>query len=112
MNSEYETTLLVHTEVRWFSKEYMLLKLYELRQEVQIFLTNKKSKFRQSKFQICFVYLVDFFKQRNKFITFNCKGQKIRSLQGTSIAFAYEGKVSGAKIDFSKKKTFLRLIAE
>jgi hypothetical protein len=70
MNSEHET-LLFHTEVRWLSKGNMLSRLYQLRKEVKLFLTNKENKelldqFSQLKFQIHFAYLVDFFAQLNK----------------------------------------------
>lgn len=42
-NSEHET-LLFHTDVRWLFKGNILLRLYELREEVKIFLTNKENK--------------------------------------------------------------------
>ncbi|KAJ0169986.1 hypothetical protein K1T71_014592 [Dendrolimus kikuchii] len=65
MNSEHET-LHFHTEVRWLSKGSMLSRLYDLRERVQIFLTNKDNKelldqFCEPQFQLHFAYLVDFF---------------------------------------------------
>lgn len=102
MNSEHET-LLFHTEVRWLSKGNMLSRLYELREEVQIFLTKNKElldQFCESKFQIRFAYLVDFFAQLNK-LNLQLQGSGNLKLQGTSNIFAYEDKISAfiAKIE-------------
>jgi hypothetical protein len=104
MNSEHET-LLFHTEVRWLSKGNMLSRLYQLRKEVKLFLTNKENKelldqFSQLKFQIHFAYLVDFFAQLNK-LNLQLQGSGNMKLEGTSNIFAFEDKISAfiAKID-------------
>jgi hypothetical protein len=104
MNSEHET-LLFHTEVRWLSKGNMLSRLYQLREEVKLFLTNKENKelldqFSQLKFQIHFAYLVDFFAQLNK-LNLQLQGSGNMKLEGTSNIFAFEDKISAfiAKID-------------
>lgn len=103
MNSEHET-LLFHTEVRWLSKGNMLSRLYELREELQIFLTDKNNElldqFCESKFQIQFAYLVDFFAELNK-LNLQLQGSGNLKLQGTSNIFAYEDKISAfiAKIE-------------
>lgn len=103
MNSEHET-LLFHTEVRWLSKGNMLSRLYELREEVQAFLTDKNKElldqFCESKFQIRFAYLVDFFAQLNK-LNLQLQGSGNFTLQGTSNIFSYEDKISAfiAKIE-------------
>ena len=104
MNSEHET-LLFHTEVRWLSKGNMLSRLYELREEVQIFLTNKENKelldqFCEPKYKIRFAYLVDFFAQINK-LNLQLQGSGNLKLQGMSNIFAYEDKIRAfiAKIE-------------
>lgn len=104
MNSEHET-LLFHTEVRWLSKGNMLSRLYELREEVKLFLTNKGNKdlldhFCQCKFQLHFAYLVDFFAQLNK-LNLQLQGSGNMKLKGTSNIFAFDDKINAfiAKID-------------
>ncbi|CAH2102489.1 unnamed protein product [Euphydryas editha] len=104
MSSEHET-LLFHTEVRWLSKGNMLSRLYELREEVQVFLNSKEKKelldqFCESNFQIRFAYLVDFFAQINK-LNLQLQGSGNSKLQGMSNIFTYEDKISAfiAKIE-------------
>ena len=63
MESEHEA-LLFHTNVRWLSKGNMLGRLYELREEVAIFLDSQQKadfhdKFQSEGFQITLAYLVD-----------------------------------------------------
>lgn len=109
MNSEHET-LLFHTEVRWLSKGNMLARLYELREEVKIFLTNKENKelldqFCDPKYEIRFAYLVDFFAQINK-LNLQLQGSGNLKLQGMSNIFAYEDKIRAfiAKIELWTNK--------
>ncbi|XP_025198500.1 protein ZBED8-like [Melanaphis sacchari] len=68
LDSEYDT-LLFHTEVRWLSKGNMLKRLYELKEEMKIFLNEKDSelleKFCDLKFELQFAYLVDIFEHLN-----------------------------------------------
>ncbi|XP_046976463.1 SCAN domain-containing protein 3-like [Vanessa cardui] len=104
MNSEHET-LLFHTEVRWLSKGNMLSRLYELREEVQVFLTNKENKelldqFCEPEYKVRFAYLVDFFAQINK-LNLQMQGSGNLKLQGMSNIFAYEDKIRAfiAKIE-------------
>ena len=80
MDSEHEA-LLFHTNVRWLSKGNMLGRLYELREEVIIFLDSQQKaalhdKFQSDSFQITLAYLVDIFESLN---TVNLK------LQGKNI---------------------------
>ncbi|KAJ8721019.1 hypothetical protein PYW08_006484 [Mythimna loreyi] len=103
MNSEHET-LLFHTEVRWLSKGNMLSRLYEIREEVKIFLTNKENElldqFCEPEYIIRFAYLVDFFAQINK-LYLQLQGSGNLKLQGMSNIFAYEDKIRAfiAKIE-------------
>ena len=69
MDSEHEA-LLFHTNVRWLSKGNMLGRLYELREEVIIFLDSQQKaalhdKFKSDNFQITLAYLVDIFEFLN-----------------------------------------------
>ncbi|XP_064098729.1 zinc finger BED domain-containing protein 5-like [Macrobrachium nipponense] len=69
MESEHEA-LLFHTNVRWLSKGNMLGRLYELREEVAIFLDSQQKadfhdNFQSEGFQITLTYLVDIFEALN-----------------------------------------------
>ncbi|XP_068214344.1 protein FAM200C-like [Palaemon carinicauda] len=69
MYSEHEA-LLFHTNIRWLSKGNMLERLYELREEVIIFLDSQQKaalhdKFKSDSFQIILAYLVDIFESLN-----------------------------------------------
>ncbi|KAF2358342.1 protein of unknown function DUF4371 [Trinorchestia longiramus] len=69
LGTDYKT-LLFHTEVRWLSKGNMLSCLYDLKDEVQIFLQKHKQDklyeaFREEGFQLSLAYLVDFFEAIN-----------------------------------------------
>ena len=69
MESEHEA-LLFHTNVRWLSKGNMLGRLYELREEVAIFLDSQQKadlhdKFQSEGFQLSLAYLVDIFEALN-----------------------------------------------
>lgn len=63
-------TLLFHTEVRWLSKGNMLARLFELRDEVILFLEKQEqdelcTKFREPGVQIFLAYLSDIFDSLN-----------------------------------------------
>lgn len=87
-----------------------------MRDEVQIFLTNKENKelldqFCEPEFQIRFAYLVDFFAQLNK-LNLQLQESGNLKLQGMSNIFAYEDKIRAfiAKIELwinkAEKKLF------
>ncbi|XP_064108033.1 protein FAM200B-like [Macrobrachium nipponense] len=69
LGTDYKT-LLFHKEGRWLSKGHMLSHLYELKDEVEIFLQKQKQDklyeaFREEDFQLSLAYLVDFFEAIN-----------------------------------------------
>ncbi|XP_029638825.1 protein FAM200B-like [Octopus sinensis] len=71
MESEHEA-LLFHTNIQWLSKGNMLGRLYELREEVAIFLDLQQKadlhdKFQSEGFQLSLAYLVDIFEALNAF---------------------------------------------
>lgn len=104
MDSEHES-LLFHTEVRWLSKGNMLERLYELKDEVKIFLAEKEKKdlvdhFSQLKSQVHLAYLVDIFNQLNK-LNLQLQGSGNNNLEGMGNIFVFEDKLSAfiSKID-------------
>lgn len=69
MDAEH-TALLFHTQVRWLSKRNMLARVFELREEVKLFLsaTNKVdmlSAFNKEGFEARLAYLADIFEALN-----------------------------------------------
>lgn len=83
MESEHET-LLFHTNVRWLSKGSMLRRLYELGEEVAIFLDPQQKadlhdKFQSEGFQQSLAYLVDSFEALNA-LNFKLQGKNINIL--------------------------------
>ena len=65
MNADHET-LLFHTAVRWLLKGNMLVRVYELRKEVELFLETQGNKnllrlLTAVGFQLALAYLVDIF---------------------------------------------------
>uniref|UniRef100_K7EYD2 DUF4371 domain-containing protein n=1 Tax=Pelodiscus sinensis TaxID=13735 RepID=K7EYD2_PELSI len=63
-------TLLFHTEVRWLSKSNVLSRLFELKDQVEIFLKQQKKEelyhaFVDQTFQLSLVYLMDIFESLN-----------------------------------------------
>jgi len=62
--------LLFHSEVRWLSCCEVLMRLYELRNEVKLFLINKKSDlshyFHNKKWVVRLAYLCDIFSYINE----------------------------------------------
>jgi len=69
MGSDHQN-LLFHSEVRWLSRGEVLKRLYELRKEVQLFLTDKKSElshyFQNKKWVARLAYLSDIFSYINE----------------------------------------------
>ncbi|XP_029633763.1 zinc finger BED domain-containing protein 5-like [Octopus sinensis] len=69
MESEHDA-MLFHTNIQWLSKGNMLGWLYELQEEIAIFLdfqqkTDLHDKFQSEGFQLSLAYLVDIFKVLN-----------------------------------------------
>jgi hypothetical protein len=74
MDSDHET-LLFHTSVRWLSKGNMLARVYEMREEVKLFLEAQGKhdillSFTSQSFQLVLAYLVDIFEALNLLNTF------------------------------------------
>jgi hypothetical protein len=85
------------TEVRWLSKRNMLGRLYELREELSVFLIEKGmtdllEQFYNPKFEIRLAYLVDIFRHLNKLIC-NYKIQAIQNGMICSNMFVVEDKL-------------------
>ncbi|XP_076062498.1 protein FAM200C-like [Oratosquilla oratoria] len=83
MESEHEA-LLFHTNVRWLSKGNMLGRLYELREEVEIFLDSQQKvdlydKFQSEGFHATLAYLVDIFEALNA-VNLKLQGKNINIL--------------------------------
>uniref|UniRef100_A0A2S2PYP3 Transposon-derived Buster3 transposase-like protein n=1 Tax=Sipha flava TaxID=143950 RepID=A0A2S2PYP3_9HEMI len=104
LDSEYET-LLFHTEVRWLSKDNMLARLFSLKEEVAMFLTEKKNdnllKFiYDHKFKIYLAYLVDIFEHLNK-LNLQLEGSGNNKLEGSANISIFEDKLRAfmCKID-------------
>ena len=64
-----EENLLLQTEFRWLSRDEVLKRLYELRKEVELFITDKKSDlslyFQHKKRVARLAYLSDIFSYIN-----------------------------------------------
>lgn len=104
MDSEYET-LLFHNEVRWLSKGNMLARLFSLKEEVAMFLTEKKIDnllkcICDYKFEIYLAYLVDIFEHLNK-LNLQLQDSGNNKLEGSANIFIFEDKLRAfmSKID-------------
>ena len=95
LDSEYDT-LLFHTEVRWLSKGNMLKRLYELKEEMKIFLNEKDSelleKYCDLKFELQFAYLVDIFEHLNN-LNLQLQGSGHKTLEFRANIFIFEDKI-------------------
>ncbi|KAL4112420.1 hypothetical protein QTP88_016213 [Uroleucon formosanum] len=95
-DSEYET-LLFHTEVRWLSKGNMLARLFSLKEEVTVFLTEKKmidllKGVCDHKFEMHLAYLVDIFEHLNK-LNLQLQGSGNHKLEGAANIFIFKDKL-------------------
>lgn len=95
LDSEYDT-LLFHTEVRWLSKGNVLKRLYELKEEMKIFLNEKDSelleKFCDLKFELQLAYLVDIFEHLNN-LNLQLQGSGHKTLEFRANIFIFEDKI-------------------
>lgn len=94
------STLIFHTEVRWLSRGKVLSRLFELRQEIQIFFENHPFKFasklHDEKWLQALAYLADIFLQINKL--------NLTLQNNTTTIFSASDKIESMmkKIDFWK----------
>ena len=70
MNSNH-INLLFHTNVRWLSKSYILGRVYDLKDEVSIFLESQGQQdlllpFQSVEFQLAMAYIADIFEAINR----------------------------------------------
>jgi len=91
LDSEYDT-LLFHTEIHWLSKGNILKRLYELKEEMKIFLNEKDSelleKFCDLKFELQLTYLVDIFEHLNNLnLQFQSSGNKTSEFRANIYIF-------------------------
>ena len=96
MESEHEA-LLYHTNVRWLSKGNMLGRLYELREEVAIFLDSQQKadihdKFQAESFQLSLAYLVDIFEALNA-LNLKLQGKNINIIMHHDTVRAFMAKL-------------------
>ncbi|XP_068224820.1 zinc finger BED domain-containing protein 5-like [Palaemon carinicauda] len=97
MESEHEA-LLFYTNVRWLSKGNMLGWLYELREEVAIFLESRQTadfhdNFQAEGFQITLVYLVDIFEALNV-VNLKIHGKSINTIMHHDTIRAFMAKLN------------------
>lgn len=96
MQSDHEA-LLFHTNVRWLSKGNMLKRLYELKEEVIIFLESRKKpellkKFQSKGYQVILAYLVDIFEVLNN-LNLKLQGKNINILKHHDIIRTFISKL-------------------
>ncbi|XP_045121815.1 zinc finger BED domain-containing protein 5-like [Portunus trituberculatus] len=96
LGTDYKT-LLFHTEVRWLSKGNMLSRLYELKDEVEIFLQRQKQDklyeaFTEENFQLSLAYLVDFFEAINN-LNLKLQGKNTNIIAHSDVIRAFTEKI-------------------
>ncbi|XP_026818970.1 protein ZBED8-like [Rhopalosiphum maidis] len=95
MDAEYET-LLFHTETRWLSKGNMLARLFELREELKVFLIDKGMNYLheqlcEPKIEMQIAYLADIFGHLNH-LNLQLQGYGNVKLEGSANIFVFEDK--------------------
>lgn len=96
MDAEHET-LLFHTETRWLSKGNMLARLFELREELKVFLIDKGMNYLheqlcEPKIEMQIAYLADIFAHLNH-LNLQLQGSGNVKLEGSANIFVFEDKV-------------------
>ena len=96
MQSEHEA-LLYHMNVQWLSKGNMLKRLYELREEVILFLDSRNkedlcNRFRSERFQLSLAYLVDIFEAINA-LNLQLQGRNINIIKQYDTVRAFIAKL-------------------
>jgi len=96
MDAEHET-LLFHTETRWLSKGNMLARLFELREELKVFLIDKGMNYLheqlcEPKIEMQLAYLPDKFAHLNH-LNLQLQGSGNVKLEGSANIFVFEDKV-------------------
>ena len=88
--------LLYHTEVRWLSRGRILTRLFKLRTEVSIFLTEKKSDLSKEFDHVDFVhglaYLADIFEEMNK-VNLSIQGHDVYVIDAAESLAAWMNKL-------------------
>ena len=99
LNSEHKQ-LLYYTKVRWLSRGNLVARVFELRDEIKIFLETAKPElavhFENVKFLSCLAYLVDIFEVLNQ-LNLKMQGQGKDIIQFVDFARAFVEKLGNWK---------------
>jgi len=99
LNSEHKQ-LLYYTKVRWLSRGNLVARVFELRDEIKIFLETEKPElavhFENVKFLSCLAYLVDIFEVLNQ-LNLKMQGQGKDIIQFVDFARAFVEKLGNWK---------------
>ncbi|KAF2349537.1 protein of unknown function DUF4371 [Trinorchestia longiramus] len=115
LGTDYKT-LLFHTEVCWLSKGNMLSRLYELKDEVEIFLQKQKQDklyeaFREEDFQLSLAYLVEFFETINN-LNLKLQGRNTNIIAHSDVIRAFTEKKSSLETKSTSWELFIVLTSE